>query len=180
MSEKLASDQPASEKPASGQPASGQPASEKPASDQPASEELEGEKLALVIEDDFDASVIFAKALEVNGFKTEIINSGDMAIERLKTVVPAIIVLDLHLPRVVGTDILVQIREDERLEGTRVIVATADPRTADIIQDKADLVLIKPTTYSQVRDFAARLTSRPRRQSRPRPSASDDGAPSAP
>lgn len=137
------------------------------------SETAINEKLALVIEDDFDASVIFAKALEVNGFKTEIINSGDMAIERLKAVVPAIIVLDLHLPRVVGTEILDQIRADERLEGTRVIVATADPRTADIIQDKADLVLIKPTTYSQVRDFAARLTSRPRHQSRPRPAANE-------
>jgi DNA-binding response OmpR family regulator len=119
--------------------------------------------LALVIEDDFDASVIFAKAFEVLDFKTEVIVSGNDAVERLKEVVPEIILLDLHLPGVLGTNILRSIRADERLKETLVIVATADPRSADLIQDMADLVLIKPTTFSQVRDLAARLTA-PRRR----------------
>ncbi|NDJ74611.1 MAG: response regulator [Chloroflexi bacterium] len=118
--------------------------------------------LALIIEDDYDASVIFAKAIEMNGFETEVIHTGDEALARLRTAVPELVLLDLHLPRVVGTDILREIRADPRLKQTRVIVATADPRTADIIQDDADLVLIKPTTYSQVRDLAARLTSKAR------------------
>ncbi len=118
------------------------------------------EGLALIIEDDFDASVIFAKAIEAIGYQTEIIDSGDDALQRLKETIPGIVVLDLHLPEVLGTDILKSIRADERLSDTKVIVATADPRSADIIQDMADLVLIKPTTYSQVRDFAERLTTR--------------------
>ncbi|HEX3049991.1 MAG TPA: response regulator [Aggregatilineaceae bacterium] len=118
--------------------------------------------LAFVVEDDYDASVIFAKAMEVIGFEPEIISAGDVALERLKTEVPKIIVLDLHLPNVVGSDILRQIRLDERLVDTRVIVATADPRSAELIRDLADLVLIKPTTYSQVRDLASRLVSVPR------------------
>jgi DNA-binding response OmpR family regulator len=132
--------------------------------------------LALVIEDDFDASVIFAKAMEVLGFEPEIIRTGDAAQERLKTAVPVIVVLDLHLPQVVGTDLLRQIREDARLLATRVIVATADPRMAELIQDQADLVLIKPTTYSQVRDLAERLVSRPRSKSKRFASASPDSA----
>jgi CheY-like chemotaxis protein len=115
-------------------------------------------RLAMVIEDDFDASVIFAKALEVLGFQTEVISSGEKAAERLKAVVPEIVLLDLHLPEIMGTSILRQIRADERLSQTLIIVATADPRSADLIQDDADLVLIKPTTFSQVRDLAARLT----------------------
>lgn len=125
------------------------------------------ESLALVIEDDYDASFIFAKALEVIGFRTEVITRGDTAVERLKEVIPDIVLLDLHLPYVVGTDILKQIRADERCQHTRVIVATADPRTADLIRDEADLVLIKPTTFSQVRDLAMRLVSSPRKQSSP-------------
>jgi len=122
--------------------------------------------LALVIEDDFDASIIFAKAMEVLGFEPEVLRTGDAAQERLKNTVPVIVVLDLHLPQVVGTDLLRQIREDPRLEATRVIVASADPRMAELIQDQADLVLIKPTTYSQVRDLAERLVSRPRSKSK--------------
>jgi DNA-binding response OmpR family regulator len=125
-------------------------------------------KLALIIEDDYDASIIFAKALEVIGFETDIIRSGELAVEKLKTTVPAVVVLDLHLPHVVGTDILRQIRADERMLETRVIVASADPRMAELIQDLADLVLIKPTTFSQVRDLASRLVSVPRSESKRR------------
>jgi two-component system autoinducer 2 sensor kinase/phosphatase LuxQ len=116
------------------------------------------DRLALVIEDDFDASVIFAKALEVIGFTTEVIASGDKALKRLKESEPEMIVLDLHLPEVIGNDILKYIRSEERLTHTIVIVASADPRSAETIQDQADLVLIKPTTFSQVRDFAQRLS----------------------
>jgi DNA-binding response OmpR family regulator len=119
--------------------------------------------VALVIEDDFDASVIFAKALEVVGFQTEVIDSGEKALERLKALVPVIVLLDLHLPEVMGTSIIRTIRSDERLKETLVIIASADPRSADLVQDMADLVLIKPTTFSQVRDLAGRLTA-PRRR----------------
>ena len=124
------------------------------------------EKLALVIEDDYDASMIFAKAMEVLGLQNEVINSGDAALERLQHVVPAIIILDLHLPNVVGSDILRALRADERLIETRVVVATADPRSAELIQPLADLVLIKPTMFSQVRDLSARLLSVPRNHGR--------------
>jgi two-component system response regulator AdeR len=117
---------------------------------------------ALIIEDDYDASTIFATALQVVGFDTEIIASGEQAVDRLKEVTPDLVMLDLHLPRVVGTDILSQIRGDERLKATRVIIASADARMADMIRADADLVLLKPTTFSQVRDLASRLVKRRR------------------
>jgi len=124
--------------------------------------------VALVIEDDYDASVIFAKAMEVLGFEPQVIRSGDIARQKLTEIVPVVVILDLHLPEVVGTDLLRQIRSDPRLNDTWVIVASADPRMAEMLRDVADLVLIKPTTYSQVRDLAKRLTSVPRSQSKRR------------
>ena len=72
---------------------------------------------------------------------------------------PDVVVLDLHLPRVAGMDILHQIRADERLTGTRVIVATAHPRMAESLRDEADLVLLKPISFSQLRDLASILGS---------------------
>jgi DNA-binding response OmpR family regulator len=124
--------------------------------------------LAMVIEDDYDASVIFAKAMEVLGFEPAVIRTGDLARQKLTELVPVIVILDLHLPEVVGTDLLRQIRDDPRLNDTWVIVASADPRMAEMIRDVADLVLLKPTTFSQVRDLASRLTSLPRSQSKRR------------
>jgi DNA-binding response OmpR family regulator len=115
--------------------------------------------LGLVIEDDQDLSVIFSEALQAAGFETEIVRAGDVALERLAATIPSVVVLDLHLPRVAGTDILRQIRADTRLASTRVIVATAHPHMAESLRDEADLVLLKPISFSQLRDLAAILGS---------------------
>ena len=50
-----------------------------------------------------------------------------------------------------------QIRANKRMAKTRVIVSTADPRLAEIVGDKADLVLIKPVSFSQLRDLSVRM-----------------------
>lgn len=114
---------------------------------------------ALIVEDDYDLSIIFSQALNGAGFETEIIRSGDTALARLAVTTPDMVVLDLHLPHAAGTEILRNIRADGRLAETRVIVATADPRLAEPIREEADLVLIKPISFSQLRDLAARLGS---------------------
>jgi hypothetical protein len=38
-----------------------------------------------------------------------------------------------------------------------VIIATADPRMAEVLQEEADLVLLKPIGFGQLRDLASRL-----------------------
>jgi len=116
-------------------------------------------QFALVIEDDKDVAIMFAEALRMAGCKTEIIRAGDAALARLAATVPDVVVLDLHLPRVEGIDILRQIRADARLAGTRVIVVTGDPPAAEGLQDLADLVLIKPVGLDQLSDLATRLIS---------------------
>ena len=112
---------------------------------------------ALVIEDDQKLATIFAKALQMAEFETEIIQDGSLALTRLADTTPAVVVLDLHLPHVSGKDILHQIRTDERLIKTQVLVATADPLMAESLRDEADLVLLKPISFSQLRDLSARL-----------------------
>lgn len=113
--------------------------------------------LALIIEDDAKLSTIFSEALRMAEFETEIIQDGQIALERLADTIPAVVVLDLHLPHVSGRDILKQIRADERLDQTRVIVATADAVVAESLRDQADLVLVKPISFNQLRDLATRL-----------------------
>ncbi len=113
--------------------------------------------LALIVEDDKKLSVIFAKALNSVDFDTEIIEDGKIALTRLAQIVPAVVVLDLHLPQISGKDILGQIRADIRLSNTKVMLVTADSRMAESLRDKADLVLLKPISFVQLRDLAARL-----------------------
>jgi DNA-binding response OmpR family regulator len=112
---------------------------------------------ALIVEDETDLAIIFSKALQEAGFETQIVRAGDTALMWLSSTTPQIVILDLHLPRVSGEEVLNQIRADERLTETKVIIATADPRMAETLQDKADLVLLKPIGFSQLRDLASRL-----------------------
>ena len=112
---------------------------------------------ALVIEDDIDLSEIFTKALQAAGFEVETIHDGKSAEDRLTEVVPNVIVLDMHLPHVDGATLLKQIHADERLSGVRIIIATADNVQAEFYRSMATIVMVKPISFSQLRDISARL-----------------------
>ena len=112
---------------------------------------------ALIIEDDEDLVDIFASALENAEYETETVQDGNKALQRLSETEPAIVVLDLHLPHVSGEKILRYIRGEERLAQTRIMLATADPLLAERLRSEVDLVLIKPISFSQLRDLSARL-----------------------
>ncbi len=113
---------------------------------------------ALIVEDDNMQADIFQHAIENAGFEVEVVDNGPQALQRLETrPAPVLIVLDLHLPGVSGEDILHHIRSVPHLQNVRVILATADPRLASQLDEQSDLVLIKPVSFVQLRDLAARL-----------------------
>lgn len=114
-------------------------------------------ELALIVEDDFDLGTIFAEALKMSGFDTEVITDGQVALNRMEEVVPFVVILDLHLPTVSGAEILHYIKHDTRLQDTHVVVATADPRMADTLRSDATFVLDKPVSYQQLKLLTTRL-----------------------
>lgn len=118
---------------------------------------LANKPFALIIEDDQKIATVFANALETVGYETEIVRDGQLALTRLAVTIPSTVVLDLHLPNVSGRDILAQIRLDKRLSQTRVMIVTADALLAESLSEDADLVLLKPINFAQLRDLAARL-----------------------
>ena len=113
--------------------------------------------LALIIEDDYKTADIFANVLQLAEFETEIFTDGRTALARLETSRPAMVILDLHLPLISGRRLLSQIRTEDSLTETKVIVITADAALAETIQAEADLVLLKPVRPGRLRDLAFRL-----------------------
>lgn len=113
--------------------------------------------LALIIEDDKNLADIFSLGLQSIGFETEVACDGNTALTLLDTIVPLMVMLDLHLPGASGREILKQIRANERLAGTRVVLATADALLAESLRRDADLVLLKPISVNQLRSLAKRL-----------------------
>lgn len=112
--------------------------------------------LAFIIEDDPQLSNIFTISLQ-DEFNAQPIIDGDVALARLEKETPRLILLDLNLPNVSGGDILAYIRSEERLKDIPVILCTADERQADMVQGKADFVLLKPVSPIQLRQLASRL-----------------------
>jgi CheY-like chemotaxis protein len=113
--------------------------------------------LALIIEDDERLATIFTEAVRQAGFTTRTIRRGDEAMQLLGSLEPSLVILDLHLPQVSGETILQALRQDKRLGSTRVVLATADAELAKIIEDDCDFVLVKPISFTQLRDLASRL-----------------------
>jgi len=118
---------------------------------------MDKKPLAYIVEDYRDTVTIFQGALEMAGYEVEAAYDGAVAQKRLTEIVPALIVLDLHIPSVSGDIILRQIRADERLKETRVFLATADANMAAQLRDDAELVLLKPIGFSQLKELAERF-----------------------
>src|SRR5574337_189650 len=116
--------------------------------------------LALIVEDDSDVALLYAEALRGAGFEPEIMRDGGTALAWLAKVVPALVVLDMHLPFVTGAEVLSRMRADRRLDQTRVIMTTGDAQMAEALASKVDLVLVKPVSEEQLRELAARLRPR--------------------
>lgn len=114
---------------------------------------------ALIIEDDPKLGVIYDTVLRQAGYETEIIRRGDEALQRLRYVVPTLIILDIHLPYVSGSDLLKVIRVTESLAKTPVIVLTADIYVAQMLEDQADYVLIKSFGVSRLRELVTKLAA---------------------
>jgi len=113
--------------------------------------------LALIVEDDPFQSEIFMQAIAQAGYEVFHIDNGNRAIAYLNEHSPWLVLLDLHLPEIDGAAILQHIRRQPHLHRTRVILATADPRMAEMGRSASDLVLIKPISFSQLRSLAQRM-----------------------
>ncbi len=119
-----------------------------------------GPLAAFVIEDDLNLASLFSQALRRAAFEVETLHDGQAALTRLQAARPDLVVLDMYLPGISGQDLLAFIRSEVRLRGVKVIVATADPRLAAAVRSRADLVLVKPISFNQLRDQASALFSR--------------------
>lgn len=120
----------------------------------------EAKPVAIVIEDNADQNLVFTMALNKAGYATESIHNGTDAQKLLQEIVPHLVVLDLRMPDIDGNVILAQIRRDERLSKVNVILATADAAFADALESQAELVLLKPVSFSQLSELANRFKRR--------------------
>lgn len=114
----------------------------------------------LIIDDSRQLAQAYQMILSNIGFECELAHSAKDAFARLASQVPNLILLDLRLGHEIGgEDILHQIRSNPRFDSTRVIVITAYPEVAKLVNTLADLVLLKPVDIDQLITFSERIGS---------------------
>jgi len=99
---------------------------------------------ALLIEDDRDVAALFRHVLDMAGYESESILDGKVAMDRLASVHPDVVLLDLQLPSMSGVEILKRMRADERMKNIPVVVVTAYAYYANSLPVEPDLFLLKP------------------------------------
>ena len=90
------------------------------------------ERRILIVEDDADLRSTLADAMRETGAEIAVAEDGLDALERLRAgPVPAVVLLDLRLPRLDGQEFLQELRADPRFEHLPVITMTAGGSQAE-------------------------------------------------
>jgi DNA-binding response OmpR family regulator len=116
----------------------------------------------LIAEDDSPLASFIAKALSDEGHAAEVAANGEMALNKISTDEFDLLLLDLNLPVLTGTEVLKRVRAQGSAVPILILTATDDvPERVACLDAGADDYLTKPFSYSEL---AARLRALFRRK----------------
>ena len=118
------------------------------------------ESVIMVVDDSITIRKATTRFLERNQYKVMTARDGIDALQKLQKVVPAVILLDIEMPRMDGYELAGQMRKDARLSQVPIIMITS--RTGDKHRQRAlelgiDCYLGKPYNEAQLLDSIQRF-----------------------
>ena len=92
--------------------------------------------------------------LSAGGYQVEIFSSGRDALDRMLTVRPALIVLDIMMPEMSGYDIVVHMKQRVETQNVPIVMLTAKGDSDDVLTGYKDYAveyyITKPFTTRQL------------------------------
>ena len=110
-------------------------------------------KRVLIIEDEKDLAGLLAFNLEKEGFAATCVHDGKLGLERAGTDLPDLILLDLMLPGLLGTEVCKALRKEQRTAHIPIIMITAKGDEIDRVvgfEVGADDYIVKPFSMREV------------------------------
>ena len=107
----------------------------------------------LVVDDSPDSRALYGEYLEFCGFHVEIASDGEEAVQKVESARPAVIIMDLAMPKMDGWEAITRIRANPNTAAIPIVALSAfafgdEPDRAR--RAGADLCLTKPCLPSQV------------------------------
>ena len=110
-------------------------------------------KKVLIIEDEKDLAELLAFNLEKAGYAVTCVHDGKQGLERAAADLPDLILLDLMLPGLLGTEVCKALRKEARTARTPIIMITAKGDEIDRVvgfEVGADDYIVKPFSMREV------------------------------
>ena len=107
----------------------------------------------LIIDDEPYILRSLSYLLTREGYVTETVNNGEAGLNRVRSLRPAIVFLDIMMPRMDGYEVCEQIRQDPDIEGTYLIMLSAKGQQVDRergLLGGADEYMTKPFSPREV------------------------------
>ena len=107
----------------------------------------------LIIEDEQDLAGLVEYNLRTAGFETETSGTGAGGLAKARAHVPDLVLLDLMLPDVAGSEVLQMLKSDTDLRKVPVVIVSAKGQEADRIQGLelgADDYVVKPFSVREL------------------------------
>jgi DNA-binding response OmpR family regulator len=108
-------------------------------------------KRLLLVEDESDMAGLVAARLRREGYLVDVVGDGATALEHVRANPPDLALVDIMLPRLSGTDLVTEMRQDPRTAAVPVILLTAKAEESDIVVGLslgADDYVTKPFSLS--------------------------------
>jgi two-component system response regulator MtrA len=116
--------------------------------------------LVMVVDDDQDLAEMLSIVLAGAGMKVDLVNRGDLVIDRFNASPPDLVLLDVMLPGIDGIEVCKIIREQSMVP---IVMLTAKGDTHDVVmglEAGADDYMVKPF---KPQELVARINTRLRR-----------------
>ena len=117
----------------------------------------------LIVDDFRDGREMYADYLTFHGFDVRTAASGAEAIESIQTELPALVLMDIGMREMTGTQAMQWLREHHVCDGVPIVALTAfalEDETSQALADGFDAVVPKPCLPNDLVTFITSILSK--------------------
>lgn len=114
----------------------------------------------LIVDDEPNIVTALEFLLERGGYQVEVAHSGEEALQRIERFEPALVLLDVMMPRISGYEVCRRLRARSEWRHIKVVMLSAKGGEADVskgLSTGADLYVTKPFSTTELAVKVAEL-----------------------